>query len=613
MIFIISTLKELKLVLFSTQSPHMYILETYEINSPNLVYCCHITTKALKGKACRLIVDFFNPKSQNEDLDNDEDTEIKNILEKYITYNLVVAVFEQSFPHCIMFHKELSNFFVIDNITFVIFEPNSMLKWRYNIFDISNYEYFEGDVMYKYINSTIMNVFLPKKYQTLDSSDKIEEITEEISDLNLFDQNSRIFCKISNITPDFHIEQERPTKDTSLFYTFLLSQKENEVRKKKVFYKAYNIGLGEHTELSINMVLNVYLCSNDTIRISLSLTDLAEKNKQDPVNHIINFIKQTLNGGAKLYSELVRYKDFFFMIQISMVCENYVQPSAYCVDLSCTTNNESMNAVTDDIPSPVRLWSFMNIDQKINEAKESSIDELGSQTKRDSQRSSPNFAASFKQCYKPIVSLFGSVGEEVLRQSFFFDEDLIESKHESVLLHRKTFFDDSSNLVIAIEVRTDARKPGGKSRYQILKVINNFSQHLYYIEEGFTIVILEPETSNRQEFSIFFKDCFTRREMEFFSFDDMLSMKRLAVNMIEERILISKSESGEYKIETLTTEEIEKGKVDQIEPSISSEADDAKEIGGDDKEPVISEGVRTITEEHSKAPSESNDDSQISN
>lgn len=591
----------------------MYILETYEINSPNLVYCCHITTKALKGKACRLIVDFFNPKSQSEELDNDEDTEIKNILEKYITYNLVVAVFEQSFPHCIMFHKELSNFFVIDNITFVIFEPNSMLKWRYNIFDISNYEYFEGDVMYKYINSTIMNVFLPKKYQTLDSSDKIEEITEEISDLNLFDQNSRMFWKISNITPDFHIEQERPTKDTSLFYTFLLSQKENEVRKKKVFYKAYNIGLGEHTELSINMVLNVYLCSNDTIRISLSLTDLAEKNKQDPVNHVINFIKQTLNGGAKLYSELVRYKEFFFMIQISMVCDNYVQPSAYCVDLSCTTNNESMNAVTDDIPSPVRLWSFMNIDQKINEAKESSIDELGSQTKRDSQRSSPNFAASFKQCYKPIVSLFGSVGEEVLRQSFFFDEDLIESKHESVLLHRKTFFDDSSNLVIAIEVRTDARKPGGKSRYLTLKVINNFSQHLYYIEEGFTIVILEPETSNRQEFSIFFKDCFTRREMEFFSFDDMLSMKRLAVNMIEERILISKSESGEYKIETLTTEEIEKGKVDQIEPSISSEADDAKEIGGDDKEPVISEGVRTITEEHSKAPSESNDDSQISN
>ena len=92
-----------------------------------------------------------------------------------------------------MFHKELSNFFVIDNITFLLFEPNSLLKWKYNIHDVKSYEYFEGDVMYKYVYAIVMGMFETKRYQMLDSNDKIEELTEEISDLKDFDQSSRQF------------------------------------------------------------------------------------------------------------------------------------------------------------------------------------------------------------------------------------------------------------------------------------------------------------------------------------------------------------------------------------------------------------------------------------
>jgi hypothetical protein len=38
----------------------------------------------------------------------------------------------------------------------------------------------------------------------------------------------------------------------------LVGIKEREV-KKKVFFKAYNIGMGFDKELSINMVLNVFI------------------------------------------------------------------------------------------------------------------------------------------------------------------------------------------------------------------------------------------------------------------------------------------------------------------------------------------------------------------
>ena len=443
-------------------SSTIYILETLEISSPDQVYCCHLNTKSLKGKACRLVLEFFNPKPViNNDQDSNEN-EIQTILNKYMSYNLVVAVFEQSFPQWIMFHKELSNFFVIDNITFLLFEPNSLLKWKYNIHDVKSYEYFEGDVMYKYVYAIVMGMFETKRYQMLDSNDKIEELTEEISDLKDFDQSSRQFWIRSNIDPDFHIEQARPNKETEIYYTYLASLRENEIRKKKIFYKAYNIGLGEDTELSINMILNVYICSNETVRVSLSLTDLVEKDRQDPVHHVINFIKQFTPNNSKMYSELVRYKNFFFIINIMMCLNPSTQLSGFWVDLSCTTNDDRINSITDDIPSATRLCSILNIDQKPKEAHESSADESGSQSIFNKSSIIPEFVTAFRTWYKPILSLFGSVGEEVLEQVSIY-EDEYGDETQGKLLHRKTFYDDTNNLVVVIEIRTHKRLPGGKS------------------------------------------------------------------------------------------------------------------------------------------------------
>ena len=225
----------------------------------------------------------------------------------------------------------VSNFFIMENLTFVLFEPNSWLKWQYNLNGIDPYEYFEGNMMRRYIFDWILNgknlysIYLGmiggilrdhKYFQFLETYDKIDEITEEISDINKFEQNSRLFWLKSSIDPDFHVDVVPPHKSSLLYYSYLINMKDFEIRKKRIFFKAFNIGINDEKELSVNSVLNVYLWSNETLRASLVLNDLHEKAKIPSVNHMINFTKDAVVNGSKLYSELVRFKEFIFVIQI---------------------------------------------------------------------------------------------------------------------------------------------------------------------------------------------------------------------------------------------------------------------------------------------------------
>lgn len=84
-----------------------------------------------------------------------DQSEVEKILEKYMSYSIVVAVYDQRFPHCALFDQFLSDFFVVDNLTFVLFDPNSGIKFTTNLNDISPYEYFEGDIMHKYVYDCI--------------------------------------------------------------------------------------------------------------------------------------------------------------------------------------------------------------------------------------------------------------------------------------------------------------------------------------------------------------------------------------------------------------------------------------------------------------------------
>ena len=172
-----------------------------------------------------------------------------------------------------------------------------------------------------------------KYFQILETYDKIDEITEEISDINKLESNSRLFCLKSSINPDFHIDAVVPHKNSHVYYSYLINMKDFEIRKKRIFYKAYNIGVNDEKELSINTVLNLYLCSNETLRVSLLLNDLHEKNKIPSVNHLINFTKYTIVNGSKLYSELVRFKEFVFVVQIEQTTLESIQNTVFRVSL----------------------------------------------------------------------------------------------------------------------------------------------------------------------------------------------------------------------------------------------------------------------------------------
>ena len=81
---------------------------------------------------------------------------------------------------------------------------------------------------------------------------------------------------------------------------------------------------------------------------------------------------------------------------------------------------------------------------------------------------------------------------------------------------------------------------------------------IYAVLEGFKIIVSEPEILKAHNFEIEFSQCFTRREIAYMDLDNFEVLKKVAINMIEERIVFNKTEFGEYKIDLLTTEDLER-------------------------------------------------------
>ena len=145
------------------ENMNIYVLEIFEVNNPETVYTCQIDSNKFKaklaeankeetkvqGKACRFILETFSLNSKSTS------SQYEALDELYKIYSMVLVIYEQSFPHCVLFHQELSTFFVMDNLTFVVFEPNSALKWQHNLNGILPYEYFEGDMMHKFVYDCI--------------------------------------------------------------------------------------------------------------------------------------------------------------------------------------------------------------------------------------------------------------------------------------------------------------------------------------------------------------------------------------------------------------------------------------------------------------------------
>lgn len=95
------------------ENVNIYIIETFDVNNPELVYSCQIDARGFKpqskedtpnnqGKACRFLIEAFHQNSKvtsSQSQPVDVFNEVDKILEKYMSYSLVVVVYEQSFPH----------------------------------------------------------------------------------------------------------------------------------------------------------------------------------------------------------------------------------------------------------------------------------------------------------------------------------------------------------------------------------------------------------------------------------------------------------------------------------------------------------------------------------
>ena len=155
-----------------------------------------------------------------------------------------------------------------------------------------------------------------KQYIILDRKDTIDESAEDISILN-FNDSKRQYCIKTNIFPDFEEANAYFSQKDLYYYCYLLNIR--NISTERIFYKAYNISSRDASEFSVKATIDLMFCSNETFRIILFLKDLERDNPLKPVTHKINISKHSLINGSKFSSELLRYKEFFFVVQTEFV------------------------------------------------------------------------------------------------------------------------------------------------------------------------------------------------------------------------------------------------------------------------------------------------------
>lgn len=122
------------------------------------------------------------------------------------------------------------------------------------------------------------------------------------------------------------------------YYTYLINQ--DDIQTKRLFYKAFNISSGSEIEYSVKTTFEVLLCSNETIRVNFNIKDLNQKTPIKSSEHQVNFSKHILINGAKFNTELIRYKEFFFVVQIQLATLENNENTAFEVKLFSKLNSQ---------------------------------------------------------------------------------------------------------------------------------------------------------------------------------------------------------------------------------------------------------------------------------
>ena len=170
----------------------------------------------------------------------------------------------------------------------------------------------------------------------MEKNNQIDRIPEDI-DLNNFDQKGKQYCLKTEIFPEFEEIDYLDKKDP--YYFWYLLNTEN-IESVLVFSKTYNLITNTEEGVSAKVESSIELCSNETLRIKLSLTDKSIEDPKEPINHEVNFSKHSLANGAKFWSELLRFKEFFFVLQTEFAALEHPENWGLTFTLFCMVHRQ---------------------------------------------------------------------------------------------------------------------------------------------------------------------------------------------------------------------------------------------------------------------------------
>ena len=109
------------------------------------------------------------------------------------------------------------------------------------------------------------------------------------------------------------------------------------MKKHRVFSKQFNIGIFDAETFNDKLKMGVDLCSNETVQTSLDLTDIQMAGERADDHYELTFSKHALTSGSKFSNQLIRFKDFFFVLQSEMTTLDQNESSGVLISLFCMT------------------------------------------------------------------------------------------------------------------------------------------------------------------------------------------------------------------------------------------------------------------------------------
>eukprot|EP00347_Sterkiella_histriomuscorum_P013376 403364949 len=485
-----------------------YSLEIFALNDPDIVYIYNqpSTKKSNAINVPSIIgIDVINLienpiKSQEVIIENTEE-QIKNkkqnfqdLFAKYIDNRLLIIVNEQSFPW---------------KLSYCLIEPCSRLSWTFNLDSF-----------------TIQALRSPAT-----------QISKEIGVLEILDQADFEVFLAQNIIAvmdlnNNHLQVEQFENQEGMWNDVGDNEMRYELTKDKKIADSYIINISKLGEDLVEVQLRPKTQKkSDNFESNSDIKDLT--NKLNSLTIVIN-----TNNQFKQQSQIVKLnnQEKFGILQ------SYVSNSDITVRLI-------------DIVSRKVLYQYHYHDQdskqfQTNQPIEQALifglrQILNKSTVDNSLRQLLEFTQS-KENISHLANQIFELGD--IQQNKDSLANTLSNETQSIVLHRKTFFDDSQEklIIVAIEIQTKLKY---KKQPRTNKLISECEENI----ESLFLKINEPETealnnalqkdsqvNPRRVFELQFSQCFHEEELRNINFKNIEQLKKLARVIIEERAVINR-------------------------------------------------------------------------